>query len=71
MDLVNAAVGLQQAKLMSSVQIAVARKILDSQQQEGSAATQLLDAATNGIDKAGDAMVAAATGLGGQIDVTG
>ena len=30
---------------------------------------ELIDAATNGMAKAGDAMVAAATGLGGQVDV--
>jgi len=69
-DLVNAAVGLQQASTMSRLQFAVARKILDAQNAEGDAALKLLNAATNGVSKAGDALVAAATGLGGQLDVT-
>jgi hypothetical protein len=69
-DLVNAAVGLQQASTMSRIQFAVARKILDAQNADGNAALQLLNAATDGVAKAGDAMVAAATGLGGQLDVT-
>jgi hypothetical protein len=68
-DLVNAAVGLQQAKVMGEIQFAVARKVLDMQGDEGNAALALVNAATNGITKAGDAMVAAATGLGGQVDV--
>jgi hypothetical protein len=69
-NLVNAAVGLQQASTMSRIQFAVARKVLDAQQMEGNAAIQLINAATGGVAKAGDAMVAAATGLGGQLDVT-
>jgi hypothetical protein len=68
-DLVNAAVGLQQAKVMGQIQFAVARKVLDMQGDEGNAALELVNAATNGMTKAGDAMVAAATGLGGQVDV--
>ena len=68
-DLVNAAVGLQQAKVMGQIQFAVARKVLDMQGDEGNAALELVNAATNGMTKAGDAMVAAATGLGGQMDV--
>ena len=68
-DLVNAAVGLQQAKVMGQIQFAVARKVLDMQGDEGTAALELVNAATNGMTKAGDAMVAAATGLGGQMDV--
>jgi hypothetical protein len=68
-DLVNAAVGLQQAKVMGQIQFAVARKVLDMQDAQGNAAIELIDAATNGMAKAGDAMVAAATGLGGQVDV--
>ena len=68
-DLVNAAVGLQQAKVMGQIQFAVARKVLDMQGDEGNAALELVNAATNGMTKAGDAMVAAAAGLGGQLDV--
>jgi hypothetical protein len=71
MDLVNAAVGLQQAKLTSEVQIRVARKMLDMQDQQGGAALKLLDAADAGFSKASNAMVAAATGLGSQVDVNG
>jgi hypothetical protein len=69
MDLVNVAVGLQQAKVTGGIQISVARKILDSQMQEGAAAVELIDAAGAGMDKAASAMVAA-SGLGGQVDVS-
>jgi len=67
MDLVNAAVGLQQAKLTGDIQIRVAKKILDSQSQQGAAAVQLIDAAGAGMDKSAGALMAA-SGLGGQID---
>jgi hypothetical protein len=70
MDLVNAITGLQQAKVVSQVQYAVAGKILDSQRLDGNAAIKLIQAASNGVNKAGDQMVAAATGLGGELDVT-
>jgi hypothetical protein len=66
--LVSAAVGMQQAKIASQVQFAVARKMLDNQQLQGAAAIQLIEAATAGPAKAGDALVAAATGLGGSLD---
>ena len=68
MDLVKAATGLQQANLASRVQIAVARKILDQQESQGAAALQLLEAASRGTSAAGDELVAAATGLGSQLD---
>ena len=67
-NLVNAAVGLKQAQLASRVQVAVARKILDNEQMNGTAALKLLEAATIAPAQAGDALVAAATGLGGRID---
>lgn len=67
----SAAVGLQQARVASQVQMAVAKKLLESQQQQGSAVLKLLESATGGVAKAGDALVAAATGLGGQLDVYG
>lgn len=67
----SAAVGLQQAKVMSQVQYAVAGKILQSQQQQGAAAVKLIEAATQGAARAGDALVAAATGLGGTLDTYG
>jgi len=68
MDLVNSVVAFKQAELASRVQFAVAGKILDAQKQNGAAALKLLQAASSGISKAGDQMVAAATGLGGAID---
>jgi hypothetical protein len=68
MDLVNAAVSFKQAEVASRVQYAVAGKILDAQAQNGAAALKLLEAASGGVAKAGDALVAAATGLGGAID---
>jgi len=71
MDLVNAAIGLKQAQLTSQVQFAVAKKLLDNQKFQGTAALKLLEAASNSTSKAGDEMVAAATGLGGEIDVYG
>ena len=70
MDLVSAVTGMQQAKLFAQVQYAVAGKILDSQRMDGSAAIKLIQAASNGVNKAGDQLVAAATGLGGELDVT-
>ena len=53
---------------MSAVQMSVARKVLDMQQFEGDAAVKLIQAASQTSGHAGDALVAAATGLGGQID---
>ena len=69
MDLVSAFSGMQQAKLASQVQYAVAGKVLDQQRSEGAAAVQLIEAATAGANRAGDQLVAAATGLGGTLDV--
>ena len=60
---------MQQAKVMSQVQYAVAGKILDQQRSDGAAAVQLIQAATAGASRAGDQLVAAATGLGGTLDV--
>ena len=71
MDLVNSAVGLKQAQVFGQVQIAVAKKVLDAQRQGGAAALELLNAATEGINKAGDALAASATGVGGNVDVYG
>jgi hypothetical protein len=68
MDLVSLATGLQQAKVIGDVQILVARKILDSEQQQGDAAVKLIQAAEDGVNNAGNSLVAA-TGLGAQIDV--
>jgi len=67
-DLTAGIVAFKQAELASKIQFAVARKVLDNQQFQGAAAMKLLDAATKGINQAGDKLVAAATGLGGEID---
>ena len=66
--LVNAAVGIKQAETMSRVQMAVAKKVLDVDKMNGAAALQLINAAAQTSVKAGDALAAAATGLGGQLD---
>ncbi len=71
MDLVNAIVSSQQQQLDSQVQFAVARKILDAQQQDGSAAIQLLNAANLSGAKAVDTLAVAASGLGGSVDTYG
>jgi hypothetical protein len=71
MDLVTAFTGMQQAKLASQVQYAVAAKSMDVQRMQGAAAIQLLESASSGASKGGDAMVAAATGLGGSLDTYG
>jgi hypothetical protein len=68
MDLVNSVIGLQQAQTMGEVQMRVARKILDNEQMQGAAAIKLIEAASRGVTNAGDSLVAAATGLGGNID---
>ena len=68
MDLVSAIVGMDQAQAMSSVQIAVAKKMLDVDRSQGNAAVQLIQSADREVTTSGDALVAAATGLGGSID---
>ncbi|HYE19658.1 MAG TPA: hypothetical protein VEA69_14500 [Tepidisphaeraceae bacterium] len=69
--LVNAAVNFTQARTMARVQMAVAAKVMDMERMQGDAAVQLIQAASSGVAKSGDALVAAATGLGGQLDVYG
>ena len=71
MDLVNAISGLQQAKVTGKVQLAVAKKVMDIQRMQGAAAVKLIQAASEGVNKAGDELVAAATGLGGSLDTYG
>ena len=68
MDLISAVTGMDQASTLGSVQMAVAKKILDVQGMQGDAAVKLIQAASKSMNSAGDALVAAATGLGGQID---
>jgi hypothetical protein len=63
-------INFKQAQMASRVQYAVAGKVLDAQKQNGAAALKLLDAASANTVKAGDALMAAATGLGGALDVT-
>lgn len=71
MDLTAGIVGFKQAQLASRVQFAVARKILDQQEQQGAAAIQLIQAAAKTGATAGDELVAAATGLGTSLDTYG
>ena len=71
MDVVSAISDLQQAKTAGEVQMRVAKKVMEQQWQEGLSALKLLHAATEGLDLAGDHLVAAATGLGGQVDTYG
>jgi hypothetical protein len=68
MDLTTAAVNFQQGKTLAAVQISVARKVMDMQEMQGAAMVKLIEAAGK---TAGDALVAAATGLGGGIDTYG
>ncbi len=71
MNLVSGIVNLQHAKTMAAVQMKVARKVLDMQQMQGAAAAKLINAASRNVATAGDSLVAAATGLGGQLDTYG
>ena len=71
MDLTAAISGMQQAKVLGQVQIAVTKKVMDQQRQTGAAALELLQAAQLGGAKAGDQLTAAATGLGGVLDTYG
>jgi hypothetical protein len=47
--LISGIAGLQQASMMSKVQVAVAKKVLDQQKLQGAAAVQLIEAASKGI----------------------
>jgi hypothetical protein len=69
MDLTNAIVGFDQAATMSQVQIAVAGKMLQMQQDQGAAAVNLLNAANRTFGTASDELAAAATGLGHSLDI--
>ena len=71
MDLTTALSDFQQAKVMSGIQTRIARKVLDMQEFQGAAAIQLIEAAGKTAAGAGDALVAAATGLGRDIDTYG
>jgi hypothetical protein len=67
--MVEALCNLKTAELMGQVQIRVAKKMLDAERQNGAAAIQLIEAASQGVARAGDELVAKATGLGGSLDV--
>jgi hypothetical protein len=71
MELTSALSGIQTAKIGSEIQIAVAKKMLDAQKMNGAAAIRMLEAAANVPAQAGDALAAAATGLGATIDTYG
>ena len=71
MDLTAAITNFQHAKVISGVQMQIARKVLDMQEFQGAAAIKLIEAATQTAASAGDALVAASTGLGGEIDTYG
>jgi len=58
-------------KVMAQVQMRVAKKVLDIQEFQGSAAVKLIQSASQATNASGDALVAAATGLGGSIDTYG
>jgi len=68
MDLTTAITDFQQAKVMSGIQTRVARKMLDIQEFQGAAAVKLIEAAGKTSAQAGDALMTAAIGLGGEID---
>lgn len=71
MDLISGIVNLKQAEVTGAIQYRVARKLLDMQKFQGAAAVKLIEAAGRGATRAGDELVAAATGLGGSIDTYG
>ncbi len=69
MDLTAASVSAyQQSQYQGQAQVSVATKVLNIARQEGAAAMQLLQSASSGGTQGGDALTAAATGLGGQLD---
>jgi hypothetical protein len=71
MDLAGAISNFDQAKLFSQVQIAVAKKMLDSQKFQGGAAIKLIEAAGKTASSGADELATAATGLGAEIDTYG
>ncbi len=68
--MVEAICNFKAAQTMGQVQMRIARKLLDNQQMQGDAAIKLIQAAAKTATTAGDQLVAAATGLGGQLDIT-
>ena len=68
MDLTTALARFQIDRTLSVVQFRVARKVLEMQKLQGEAVVKLIEAAAGTSARAGDALVAAATGLGGELD---
>ena len=71
MDLTAALTNFHSARTLSAVQIRVARKAMDMQELQGAAMVKLIEAAGQVAAKAGDSLLAAATGLGGEVDIYG
>lgn len=71
MDLVSTFSGIRQAQVAGEINTAVAKKAMDMQRQEGANVLSLLQSCQLGQVKAGDALTAAATGLGANLDVYG
>ena len=71
MELTSGIVNLKHAQVMGQVQMRVARKLLDTQAMQGAAAVRMIEAAGKVAGAAGDALVAAATGLGAHLDAIG
>ena len=67
-NFINSVISMKQAETAGKIQIAVARKMLDMQRFQGATAVKLIESASANQLKAGDAMIAAATGLGGLVD---
>lgn len=71
MDITTSLVNLKHAQVMGQVQMRVAKKAMDLQEMQGASLVKMIDSAGQMAAKAGDALVAAATGLGGTIDMYG
>lgn len=63
MDIAAVATSVKQAEIGNQVAVAVARKALDAQEQEGQAAIQLLESARE--------VQSGPNAFGGSVDVTG
>lgn len=70
MDIAKLATGMSQSQLKTDVSFAVQRKALSAAKQEGAAIVAMIQSAAN-VGKSGgtDALAAAATGKGSQVDV--
>ncbi len=68
LNLVNTLSTAQQSQTLNQVQTTVAGLALNAQRAQGAAAVQLIKAASPGQASPGDALAAAATGLGGHMD---